>query len=258
MEQPIPTPAAERASPVGRAHLANMSLAYQTMLDCVNAGESMPRLGVLYGPSGYGKSVAAAFVAARFDAGAVEAKSIWTQRSLLAALAEALGITRVEKTGPRILDQLIDHLNQHPRPLIIDEMDYLVKKQMVDIIRDIHDATSVAILMIGEEALPAKLKEWERFDNRILIHTAAQPASDEDALKLRDCYRRKGVTVADDLALEFRRSCAGVTRRIVTNLERAQSLAINEGMMNIDLAWWGDRRVENGALPPRRRAGMQG
>ena len=240
---------------IGRAHLTNMALAYRTLADCMEQHpSSSTRLGVLYGPSGYGKSVAAAFTAARFDAGYVEAKSIWTQRSLLNALAEAVGIVKVEKTGPRIFEQLVDHLNTHPRPLIIDEMDYLVKKMMVDLIRDILDATPIAILMIGMEALPAKLKEWEQFDNRILVHTAAQPASDDDALALRDCYRRKGVMVADDLALEFRRSCAGVTRRIVTNLERAQTFAIDQGQMTIDLAWWGDRRIENGTLPVRRPA----
>ncbi len=235
---------------VGHAQLTNMALAYQAMAECDAASENMPRLGVFYGPSGYGKSVGAAFTAARFDAGYVEAKSIWTQRSLLTALAEALGIVKVEKSGPRILEQLIDHLNAHPRPIIIDEMDYLVKKQMVDIIRDIHDATAIAILMIGEEALPAKLKEWERFDNRILVYTPAQAASDQDALKLRDHYCRKA-KVADDLVLEFRRSCAGVTRRIVTNLERAQNLAVDEGKLEIDRDWWGDRRIENGSLPTR-------
>lgn len=246
------------ATPVtGHAQLTNMALAYQTMADCAAASENMPRLGVFYGPSGFGKSVGAAFTAARFDAGYVEAKSIWTQRSLLTALAEAVGIVRVEKTGPRILEQLIEHLNAHPRPVIIDEMDYLVKKQMVDIIRDIHDATSVAILMIGEEALPSKLKEWERFDNRILAHTPAQPASDADALKLRDHYCRR-VQVADDLVLEIARTCGGVTRRIVTNLERAQNLAVDDGTLAIDLAWWGKRRIENGALPIRRSVGAGG
>ena len=66
------------APAIGHAHLTNMSLAYQTLADCTAASENMPRLGVFYGPSGYGKSVGAAFTAARFDAGYVEAKSIWT------------------------------------------------------------------------------------------------------------------------------------------------------------------------------------
>ena len=236
----------------GRAQLTNMSLAYQAVVDCSSAGPSLPRLGVLYGPSGYGKSVAAAHVAGEFDAAYVEAKSIWTQRSLLTGLAGALGIAKLERTGPRILDQVINHLCQYPRPLIIDEMDYLVKKQMVDIIRDIHDATPIGILMIGEEALPAKLKAWERFDNRILVYAAAQPASEEDALRLRDCYAWKSVEVRDDLVLEFRRACAGVTRRIVTNLERAQRYALDEGQDVVDLEWWGNRRIEDGSIAPRR------
>ena len=242
------------APAIGHAQLTNMSLAFQTMSDCRAATENMPRLGVFHGPSGYGKSVGAAFTAARFDAGYVEAKSIWTQRSLLQALAEAIGLVKIERTGPRILEQLIDNLNAHPRPLIIDEMDYLVKKSHVDLIRDIHDATSIPILMIGEEALPAKLKEWERFDNRILTYTAAQPANEQDALKLRDHYCRR-VKVSDDLVLEFLRSCSGVTRRIVTNLERAQRLAVDDGKLEIDLAWWGGRRIENGSLPARRLGG---
>lgn len=246
------TAEAQSAPLRGRAQLTNMSLAYQAVIDCVNAGPSLPRLGVLYGPSGYGKSVAAAHVAGEFDAAYVEAKSIWTQRSLLGAIAAALGIAKLERTGPRILDQLITHLCHYPRPLIIDEMDYLVKKQMVDIIRDIHDATPIGILMIGEEALPSKLKAWERFDNRILAYAAAQPATAEDALKLRDCYAWKAVRVADDLALEFCRSCSGVTRRIVTNLERAQRIALDEGQDVADLEWWGNRRIEDGSPPPRR------
>lgn len=241
------------APPVpGLARLTNMSIAYQAISDCVNAGPSLPRLAVLYGPSGYGKSVAAAHVAGEFDAAYVEAKSVWTQRSLLTDLAAAVGIVKTERTGPRILDQLINHLCLHPRPLIIDEMDYLVKKQMVDIIRDIHDGTPVSILMIGEEALPSKLKAWERFDNRILVYAAAEPATEQDALRLRDCYAWRSVEIADDLALEFRRACKGVTRRIVTNLERAQRLALDEGRSNIDLEWWGNRRIEDGSIAPRR------
>lgn len=160
----------------GHAQLTNMSLALRTLLDCREAGNNAPRMGVFYGFSGYGKTVAAAFAAARTGAIYIHAQSIWTQRTFLETLAEEMGISRPEKTGPRILRQIIDQLNQSPCDIIIDEMDYLVQKRMVEIIRDIHDNTQVGVLMIGEEALPSKLKEWERFDNRILVATAAQPA----------------------------------------------------------------------------------
>ncbi len=236
----------------GQAQLTNMSLALQTLIECKNAGENLPRLGLLYGFSGYGKSVASAFAAARTNAAYIEAKSVWTQRSLLENIARAIGVTALQRSGPRILGQIIDQLNHDPRPLVIDEMDYLVKRQSVEIIRDIHDATSIGIMMIGEEALPAKLKEWERFDNRILVSTAAQPASPDDALKLRDNYCLH-VRIADDLALMFADSCNGITRRIVVNLQNAQRTAISEGVEAIDAAWWGNRSVANGDLQTRRK-----
>ncbi|MEQ1688373.1 MAG: ATP-binding protein [Sphingopyxis sp.] len=241
-------------SPVGHAQLSNMGLALRTLTDCVEAGEHSPRMGLFYGFSGYGKSVGAAFATARTGAAYIEARSIWTQRSLLEAIAEELGLTRPERTAPRLLRQIIEELNRAPRPLIIDEMDHLVKRHMVEIIRDIHDATPVAIMMIGEEALPAKLKEWERFDNRILICTPAQPASADDALKLRNHYCR-AVTVADDLALYFHERCKGVTRRVVVNLQAAEREAAVADVAAIDRAWWGARPVRTGDIPTRRSMG---
>lgn len=243
--------------PTGHAQLRNMALAYSTLMDCMEAGEASPRLGLFYGFSGYGKSVGAAFATARTGSAYIEAKSIWTQRSLLEAIAEELCITRPASTAPRLLRQIIDELNRTPRALIIDEMDYLVKKHMVDIIRDIHDSTPIAIMMIGEEALPAKLKEWDRFDNRILVATAAEPCSRDDALKLRDHYCTMA-TVADDLASHFQERCKGVTRRIVVNLQGAQRAAAAEGVTDINLHWWGNRSVRTGDIPTRRSMGFTG
>ena len=141
-----------------------------------------------------------------------------------------------------------------PVPLIIDEMDYLVeKKKPVNIIRDLHDAASVPIVMIGEEALPAKLKEWERFDNRILVSTPAQPSTLEDAMLLRDHYCIRA-HVADDLVEAITVATRGITRRIVVNLQGAQKAAIAQGANRIDLAGWGERRFATGALTVRRAA----
>jgi DNA transposition AAA+ family ATPase len=237
----------------GFAQLTNMGLGLRTYLDCAEARPGLPRIGTLHGPSGYGKSVAMAYTAQKTGALYVEAKSIWTQRSLLEAIAAELGIVAFERSAPRILQQIIDQLNADPRGLIIDEMDHLVRKQHVEIIRDIHDATSAPILLVGEEALPSKLRSWERFHNRILVFTAAQPASLDDALKLRAHYCPR-IDIADDLVERIVRVCKGVTRRIVTNLIRAERCAIESGASEIDLGWWGDRPLDTGDAPIRRAA----
>jgi DNA transposition AAA+ family ATPase len=237
----------------GYAKLTNMSLGLQTYIDCAEAGVGMPRIGVLYGHSGYGKSVAMAFTAQRTGAAYIEAKSIWTQRSLLEAIAEELGITMLARTGPRILQQIIDQLNMDPRGLIVDESDYLASKQHVEILRDIHDATTIPILLVGEESLPQKLKSWERFHNRILVATPAQPASIEDALNLRAHYCPR-VEIADDLVAMVVSACRGVTRRIVVNLKNAERLALEAGCGEIDAAWWGNRPFQTGDVMARRLA----
>lgn len=242
------------AQPGQLAQLTNMVLAMKTMVDLRDAGEGSPRIGLFHGYSGYGKSVAAAFCGSHFDAAYIEAKSVWTRRSLLEAIAAEVGVVRIARTAPKILGQVVDTLLETPRPLIIDEMDHLVKMQSVEIIRDIHDSTSVPILLIGEEALPHKLMEWERFHTRVLITTAAQPANFDDARKLRDLYCGR-VHVDDDLVELFADRCAGVTRRIVVNLKGAQRLAIEEGATSIDRKWWGDRPIANGAVPVRRKIG---
>lgn len=238
----------------GRTNLTNMALCLGTLESCRDVGPGAPRMGLFYGFSGYGKTISAAFAAAQTGAIYIPARSNWSVGALLRAIAHELGIARMEKRGPDLLDQICKQLNHTPADLIIDEMDNLAKRPLVEIIRDIHDATQIAILMIGEEALPLKLKEWERFDNRILVATAAQPATPEDARRLRDLYCTR-IHVADDLAEHFRTRTRAVARRIVVNLQAAQRLAAEAGLSAIDLAWWGDRPVYTGEAPVRRKVG---
>lgn len=235
------------------AQLTNMRLGLMTMLECQQAPEGSPRLGILYGPSGYGKSVAAATVASRLGAAYVVARSTWTKKSMLKAIAAEIGIARPARDIDDIATQITDQLLVDPQPLIVDEVDYLIKKEYHEIIRDILDHGRVPILLIGEETLPASVKKWERFDNRILVATPAQPSSVADAFLLRDYYCPR-VAVADDLVAAIVKETRGVTRRIVTNLQKAQQAAISEGLAAFDLAAWGDRRFYTGAVPTRRAA----
>ena len=141
----------------------------------------------------------------------------------------------------------------NPRPLIIDEMDHIVKKSMVDLIRDIHDGARIPILMVGMETLLSDLRTWQQFHRRIIRATQALPADAADALKLRDVYCRPGL-VSDDLADHFRASCGGVAGYITINLEQACVLAASAGKASIDRAWWAERPVFTGDFSVRRRA----
>ncbi|MBZ6377367.1 hypothetical protein B5C34_05285 [Pacificimonas flava] len=252
-----PIPGVEANGGQGVAQLTNMSLALSTVLDLQQAGSNSPRMGCFYGESGYGKTVASAFVAAQLDAVYLKACSVWTVKTFLSELSVEIGLAKPPRTAPAMLEAIVEQMTTYPRPIIIDEFDFLVKRQSVEVVRDIHDALSelpeIAILLIGEEALPHKLKQWERFHNRILMFTPAQPASPEDARRLRDLYCQK-IKVADDLVEHIRRETRGVTRRIRVNLEAAQRFGIEAGEMTVDCKLWGDRRLLIGEAPRRRTA----
>lgn len=251
---PNPDGPAARPTDIGNAPLSNMLLCYNTMLNLMESGASSPRIGLFYGFSGYGKTTAAAFTAARFDHLYIQALPCWTAKGFVRALAADLGIIRPARETSNMLEQIFELLRRQPRALIIDEFDYLLKDRFIELVRSIHDNTPTPILLIGEEKLPAALKDWDRFDNRILIATPAQAASDDDALLLRDNYCRH-IRVADDLALYFAERARRVTRRIATNLIAAQRIAATEGVESIDRAWWGDRPVMTGDVPVRNTLG---
>ncbi len=221
------------------------------MIQIHEAPAGVPRIGLFYGFSGYGKTTAAAYIASQFDALFVTAEPVWTQRAMLETIGRELGIARLERSAPRLLTQIKDTLVAHRRPLIIDETDFIVDRDWIEIIRSIHDLTNVAVLLIGEESLPAKLKKRERFDNRILVATPSQPATLEDALLLRD-YFCTGARVEDDLVAAIAVACDGVTRRIVVNLLDAQKLALSAGRTSIDRAGWGDAPFSTGQVQTRR------
>jgi DNA transposition AAA+ family ATPase len=214
-------------------------------MELQNAGENSPRFGVLHGPPGYGKTYASSFAQNETGAAYVEFCSIWTVKSFLTELSREIGIAKPARTSPAILAELIEQLNVFPRPIIIDEADYLVKKQMVDVARDLHDKTPCGIMLVGMESLPQKLKRWDQFHSRILTFTPAAPASAADALMLRDVFCQD-VEVADDLVEHFRVQTKKNARRIRVNLEEAQRFATAEGMGRIDRALWGNRRVITG------------
>ena len=137
--------------------------------------------------------------------------------------------------GEMVTEQLI----LSGRALIIDEFDYLVDRNKVDVVRDLFEGSAAPVILIGEEQLPNKLKRWERTHGRILDFIPAQPASFEDAQALRDLYCKK-VKIADDLLEEVCKSARGSVRRICVNLERIQQTAITMAMREIGLSDWNE------------------
>ncbi|WP_062228780.1 AAA family ATPase [Aureimonas frigidaquae] len=166
------------------APLRNVAMAVSALTRAMERPIHLPGMVVLYGPSGYGKSSAASHAAVKHRAYYIEVKSAWTRRHFALAILRSMGI-EPGRTVPEMVDQIAEQLVKSGRPLIIDEMDHVVDRSMVHLVADIYNSSSAAILLIGEERLPQKLKRWERFDGRILDWVGAVPCDLRDAAHLR-------------------------------------------------------------------------
>lgn len=234
----------------GPARLANLAVCQTAMRRAMERPAHLPGLVVHYGPSGWGKSTAAAYVANTYRAYYVEVRSSWTKKALLAAILKEMGIDPA-RTLYGMTDQVSEQLALSGRPLIIDELDHLVAKQAVEIVRDIYEGSQAAILLIGEEHLPQRLNQWERFHGRILDFCPALPADLDDARELRAMYCGR-VDIADDLLMQIHEASGGSVRRICVNLELVQEEAARMGLAAVDRKAWGDRTLFTG-MPPKRR-----
>lgn len=232
------------------APLTNVQLASSIVERSMNRSPNLPGLVALYGPSGWGKSMAAAYVANRHKGIYVECRSFFTPKALMLAILKEMGI-RPARTMHEMLDQITDQLSLSGRPLIIDEMDHIVEKNAIEVVRDIYEASHGTVLLIGEEHFPRKLQRWERFHNRVLVWQPAAAATMADAKKLAAFYAR-GLDIADDLLELLVERARGSVRRICVNIDAIREHCATQGLKRIDRAAWGGRELYTGEAPVRR------
>lgn len=232
------------------APLKNVALLNQTLEHAMRRPAHLPGLAAFYGPSGWGKSFAAAYAANRHRAYYVECKSTWTKRALYIAILKEVGVVP-GKTLYEMVDQIAEQLVLSGRPLIIDEMDHIVDKKAVEAVRDLYEGSHAPILLIGEEHFPNKLRAWERFHNRMLVWQPAQPCDLDDCRHLARLYSGE-VEIAEDLLARLLEASRGAARRICVNIELVRQIALNKGLDIIDLKTWGNRDLYTGDAPPRR------
>lgn len=234
------------------AALKNVMIAARLMKHLMEAQSHLPRMGVLSAPSGYGKSFGAIQTGNTTRAYYVELKSVWHKKDVMLAILKEMNITP-EKTVSRMLEQAAEQLVNSNRPLMIDEFDYAVQKNYVDLIRDLYEASGAPIMLIGEELLPRKLTRFERFHNRVLSWQYAVPCDQEDAQQLARFYGG-GLAIDDAWLDKVREATGGVTRRIAVNIENARQVAAARGWKEVTLEKWGKNEIYTGQAPGRRSA----
>lgn len=235
------------------APLQNVALFNELLDRVMNRKAHLPGMATFHGPSGYGKTFSATYGAHKHAAHYIEVGDSWTRKTFLEKLITEMGGTPFGSI-PNMVDQIDDILCGIDRPIIIDEFDFVVKKNYVELIREIYNRTQAPMVLIGEERLPMMLQKHERFHNRILDWVPAQPLAPSEMQTLAHFYAND-VEIAGDLLDHVFSIIDGRARRACVNISRINEYAKQQGLSKISLKDWGDRPLWVGQAPARMTRG---
>lgn len=235
----------------GVAPLANVAALAALIKRLQTRAYTLPGMGVFYGPAGFGKSFAATYSTIKYNAVTVQVKSAWTRKKLCEAICSEMGLQPARSIGDMV-EQISEQLAMTDRPLIIDEVDHLMTRQKIELVRDIYEGSQAPIVLIGEELLPQKLKEWERVHGRILSWVGAEPASLSDVGHLAAIYA-PSVNATEELKRLVLRNSKGSIRRVSVNLALVQERALVKGVDTFEASDLVNLSFYTGEAPAPRR-----
>lgn len=202
----------------------------------LNRAPGMPGMGLCFGASGHGKTTAVAWLATRQHGVFVRARATSTPTSLLETICREVNIAARNRISQTV-DALVDKLAETGRPLFVDEADYVVSQaRLVDTLRDLHDLSSVPVVLIGMAGIDRKISLSPQLSGRIAQWVEFQPASIDDAKLLTKELCE--VTVADDLVAELHTRANGSVRNLVVGLGKIEQFARSRSASKVALADW--------------------
>ena len=132
----------------------------------INKPQNIPKMGLVYGEPGLGKSQTALWLACKYDGVYLRASNLMTGRWLLEEMVKELDEI------PRFLSSdnfniVVKKLKKNPQIIFIDEIDYLMNNyKTIETLRDIHDETGCPIIFIGMGLAHRKLERYTHLYDR--------------------------------------------------------------------------------------------
>jgi len=159
----------------------NVNRLVAALAELVRRGPGVPGLALVHGHQGYGKTVATEWWAVQQGAVYLRAQAAWTVPWLLMDLAASLGLApeHISRNNFRLV---IRELRQRPRPVLLDEADYLVRdRRLLDTVRDLYDAAGAPIVLVGMAGVrEAVARRSPQFWSRVSQEVEFQPLTVED------------------------------------------------------------------------------
>ena len=201
------------------------------MNNLIDKSNEIPKMGLVYGDPGLGKTQTAVWWATKNDAVYVRAQNKMTNKWLLEKIVYELGKSPSRKMAD-LIEQCISHLRLKPQVIIIDEVDYLINRmKIVETLRDLHDLTGAPIVLIGMQESKTKLGKYRHLYDRISEILEFKPFSKEDVEVIVE--ELSEIKISDE-AREIFFEKKNRFRQIIKGIALLENLAKTNGLIKID------------------------
>lgn len=193
--------------------------------------EGIPGMGLIFGEPGLGKTRTALWWCVQNDGVFVRTKKLMTGRWLLEEIVAELGEAPMRRTSD-LFRQAVDQLLERPRPLFIDEADYLAHDaRIIETLRDLHDTTGTPLVLIGMDQADKKLMRFKHLYDRFSEILRFHPLTEADVKSIAE--QMAEVKLTDD-AISYIHSQANRFRRVVVWLYKAEAIARANSLKEVD------------------------
>lgn len=198
--------------------------------------QGAPRIGLVHGRSGAGKTTGITWLAVGQNGVFVTASPQWTSSTMLKAIVRELGLDMVG-SNQDLLDRIVGSLQSSRRPIFIDEADFLMSSaKLLETLRWIHDMANVPLLMVGMEKIARKVSAREQLARRVAEEIQFDPMEMTDARQVADTL--VGLRIEDDLLTSLHDAAKGGIGRLCVGLGAIEHYGMSRGYSSIDLPTW--------------------
>lgn len=196
-----------------------------------NRSQGVPGMALVYGEPGLGKTQTAVWWAVHNNAVFIRSTNLMSGRWLLEELVEELGEVPYYRSAD-LFKQVIRQLSEEPRPIIVDEIDYLITdSKAIETLRDIYDKTNNPIIMMGMGLADKKLMRYRHLYDRFSEILKFDAFTQDDVSSIITHMAEVEIT---EKAKKLIYSETNRFRQIVRLISKAEQIAQSNGLITVD------------------------
>ena len=196
----------------------------------LNKPKNIPKMGLIYGEPGLGKSQTALWLACKYDAIYLRATNLMTGRWLLEEIVKEMDEIPRYLTSDNF-NLIVQKLKQKPQLIIVDEIDYLMNNlKTIEILRDIHDETTCPIIFVGMGLAHKKLERYKHLFDRFSEIVKFETFSIQD---LKQIFEQLSEVTINIDAIEFIHKKYNRFRQIVQLINQLEIVAKDNNLTEI-------------------------